>query len=159
MAYKSAYVNFLTCLNLCVVAFAANLLNDGPTPRNGNKSDQAHPPIHPLKHTNSLQVGRSDLDAMTLSFSSTSLLFCRLLQVRLGPIRLPKEEPLRNVRARSFTSQYSSWYPTNNVQALKDADTGVNITMTTLGSTLQNANFMTEDADITVRTKINCLAV
>jgi len=41
---------------LCGIAFAANLLNDGPTPRNGNKSDEAHPPIHPTKYTNSLQV-------------------------------------------------------------------------------------------------------
>lgn len=35
--------------------FAARLLEAGPTPRNGNKSDQAHPPIHPLKHTAALQ--------------------------------------------------------------------------------------------------------
>ena len=26
-------------------------------PRNGNKSDQAHPPIHPIKYTNDLTVG------------------------------------------------------------------------------------------------------
>jgi len=44
------------CEVTCVTGFAANLLNDGPTPRNGNKSDQAHPPIHPTKYTNSLQV-------------------------------------------------------------------------------------------------------
>lgn len=42
---------------VCVTAFAENLVNDGPTPRNGNKSDEAHPPIHPTKYTNSLQVG------------------------------------------------------------------------------------------------------
>lgn len=37
-------------------AFAQNILErGGPTPRNGNKSDQAHPPIHPTKYTNSLQ--------------------------------------------------------------------------------------------------------
>ncbi|XP_051569913.1 DNA topoisomerase 3-alpha-like isoform X2 [Myxocyprinus asiaticus] len=36
--------------------FAQRILNSGgPTPRNGNKSDQAHPPIHPTKYTNSLQ--------------------------------------------------------------------------------------------------------
>jgi DNA topoisomerase III len=36
--------------------FATNLLQSGsPTPRNGVKSDQAHPPIHPTKYTNSLQ--------------------------------------------------------------------------------------------------------
>lgn len=39
-------------------AFARNILErGGPTPRNGNKSDQAHPPIHPTKYTDSLQVG------------------------------------------------------------------------------------------------------
>ncbi|KAL0992506.1 hypothetical protein UPYG_G00094240 [Umbra pygmaea] len=27
----------------------------GPNPRQGNKSDQAHPPIHPIKYTNTLQ--------------------------------------------------------------------------------------------------------
>ncbi|XP_070251554.1 DNA topoisomerase 3-alpha isoform X2 [Myotis yumanensis] len=36
--------------------FAQSILErGGPTPRNGNKSDQAHPPIHPTKYTNSLQ--------------------------------------------------------------------------------------------------------
>lgn len=36
--------------------FASRLLEQGPTPRNGNKSDKAHPPIHPTKYTDSLQV-------------------------------------------------------------------------------------------------------
>ncbi|XP_057632710.1 DNA topoisomerase 3-alpha [Chionomys nivalis] len=37
-------------------AFAQNILErGGPTPRNGNKSDQAHPPIHPTKYTSGLQ--------------------------------------------------------------------------------------------------------
>ncbi|EAW55646.1 DNA topoisomerase III alpha [Homo sapiens] len=37
-------------------AFAQSILErGGPTPRNGNKSDQAHPPIHPTKYTNNLQ--------------------------------------------------------------------------------------------------------
>ncbi|XP_049869431.1 DNA topoisomerase 3-alpha [Pectinophora gossypiella] len=36
-------------------AFAQGILDSGgPTPRQGNKSDKAHPPIHPTKHTNSL---------------------------------------------------------------------------------------------------------
>lgn len=36
--------------------FAQRILESGgPTPRNGNKSDQAHPPIHPTKYTNGLQ--------------------------------------------------------------------------------------------------------
>ncbi|XP_068631634.1 DNA topoisomerase 3-alpha [Battus philenor] len=36
-------------------AFAQGILdNGGPTPRQGNKSDKAHPPIHPTKYTNSL---------------------------------------------------------------------------------------------------------
>ncbi|XP_045535738.1 DNA topoisomerase 3-alpha [Papilio machaon] len=35
--------------------FAQGILDDGgPTPRQGNKSDKAHPPIHPTKYTNSL---------------------------------------------------------------------------------------------------------
>uniref|UniRef100_A0A8C1ZDN9 DNA topoisomerase n=1 Tax=Cyprinus carpio TaxID=7962 RepID=A0A8C1ZDN9_CYPCA len=35
--------------------FAQRILESGgPTPRTGNKSDQAHPPIHPIKYTNSL---------------------------------------------------------------------------------------------------------
>lgn len=30
--------------------FATEILNQGgPSPRNGNKSDEAHPPIHPIK--------------------------------------------------------------------------------------------------------------
>nr|XP_014344773.1 PREDICTED: DNA topoisomerase 3-alpha isoform X2 [Latimeria chalumnae] len=37
-------------------AFAQGILDrGGPTPRSGNKSDQAHPPIHPTKYTNALQ--------------------------------------------------------------------------------------------------------
>ncbi|XP_067044937.1 DNA topoisomerase 3-alpha-like isoform X2 [Acropora muricata] len=36
-------------------AFASNVLEQGPNPRHGNKSDNAHPPIHPTKYTNSLQ--------------------------------------------------------------------------------------------------------
>ncbi|TRY65801.1 hypothetical protein DNTS_024082 [Danionella cerebrum] len=36
--------------------FAQSILDSGgPTPRNGNKTDQAHPPIHPTKYTNRLQ--------------------------------------------------------------------------------------------------------
>uniref|UniRef100_A0A452H4E8 DNA topoisomerase n=1 Tax=Gopherus agassizii TaxID=38772 RepID=A0A452H4E8_9SAUR len=37
-------------------AFAQGILDQGgPTPRNGTKSDQAHPPIHPTKYTCNLQ--------------------------------------------------------------------------------------------------------
>ena len=37
--------------------FAGRIMNEGgPTPRNGNKTDKAHPPIHPTKYTNNLQV-------------------------------------------------------------------------------------------------------
>ncbi|XP_054990080.1 DNA topoisomerase 3-alpha isoform X1 [Sorex araneus] len=37
-------------------AFAQSILEQGgPTPRNGNKSDQAHPPIHPTKYASNLQ--------------------------------------------------------------------------------------------------------
>lgn len=35
----------------CWGDFARRLLADGLTPRQGTKSDQAHPPIHPIKHT------------------------------------------------------------------------------------------------------------
>ncbi|XP_059835657.1 DNA topoisomerase 3-alpha [Hypanus sabinus] len=36
--------------------FAQGILDGGgPRPRNGNKSDQAHPPIHPTKYANNLQ--------------------------------------------------------------------------------------------------------
>ncbi|KYN28291.1 DNA topoisomerase 3-alpha [Trachymyrmex cornetzi] len=34
--------------------FAQNLLESGITPRQGKKSDQAHPPIHPIKYTDNL---------------------------------------------------------------------------------------------------------
>lgn len=30
-------------------------MEEGPNPRQGRKSDQAHPPIHPTKYTNNLQ--------------------------------------------------------------------------------------------------------
>lgn len=37
-------------MNHCLISgFATRLLNQGPNPRNGKKSDQAHPPIHPTK--------------------------------------------------------------------------------------------------------------
>ncbi|KAH8274166.1 hypothetical protein KR044_013327 [Drosophila immigrans] len=36
-------------------AFARRVLEWGPNPRNGNKSDQAHPPIHPTKLVTNLQ--------------------------------------------------------------------------------------------------------
>ncbi|XP_068762622.1 DNA topoisomerase 3-alpha-like isoform X2 [Montipora capricornis] len=36
-------------------AFAANVLEQGPNPRRGNKTDNAHPPIHPTKYTDNLQ--------------------------------------------------------------------------------------------------------
>lgn len=36
--------------------FAQRILERGPNPRNGTKSDQAHPPIHPLKAAPNLTV-------------------------------------------------------------------------------------------------------
>ena len=36
--------------------FAAQLLTMGPTPRRGNKTDNAHPPIYPTKYTGNLDV-------------------------------------------------------------------------------------------------------
>ncbi|KAM7428568.1 hypothetical protein ABFA07_020472 [Porites harrisoni] len=35
--------------------FAAGVLERGPNPRRGNKTDNAHPPIHPTKYTDGLQ--------------------------------------------------------------------------------------------------------
>jgi DNA topoisomerase IA len=44
-------------LILCfLAAFASGVLADGPHPRQGKKTDNAHPPIHPTKYTNNLQV-------------------------------------------------------------------------------------------------------
>ena len=43
--------------------FASGVLQQGPRPRNGNKSDKAHPPIHPTKYTNGLQVCVSSICA------------------------------------------------------------------------------------------------
>ncbi|KAK7081074.1 DNA topoisomerase 3-alpha [Halocaridina rubra] len=42
-------------------AFAANVLEVGPNPRQGKKSDQAHPPIHPTKYINNLQSDEKKL--------------------------------------------------------------------------------------------------
>ncbi|XP_064601607.1 DNA topoisomerase 3-alpha-like [Liolophura sinensis] len=36
-------------------AFAGRVLEHGPNPRNGNKTDNAHPPIHPIKYAANLQ--------------------------------------------------------------------------------------------------------
>jgi len=41
--------------NLICLDFAQCVLNNGPSPRQGKKSDQAHPPIHPTKYTHGLQ--------------------------------------------------------------------------------------------------------
>ena len=37
-------------------AFASSVLALRPNPRHGSKTDNAHPPIHPTKYTNGLQV-------------------------------------------------------------------------------------------------------
>lgn len=43
------------CTLYCILAgFAANILEKGPNPRQGKKTDKAHPPIHPTKYTSSL---------------------------------------------------------------------------------------------------------
>ncbi|EEC11810.1 DNA topoisomerase III, putative [Ixodes scapularis] len=48
--------NVLTsALSSAPADFARRLLADGLTPRQGTKSDQAHPPIHPIKHAASLE--------------------------------------------------------------------------------------------------------
>jgi len=48
--------NYFLCsrMSLCL-DFARRVLTEGPNPRNGKKSDQAHPPIHPTKHETGLQ--------------------------------------------------------------------------------------------------------
>ena len=59
---KRIFSNWSLIYNLCFVsAFASNILNSGPTPRQGKKSDQAHPPIHPTKYANSLQGNEAKL--------------------------------------------------------------------------------------------------
>jgi len=45
----------LTRNNLICLDFAQSVLDNGPNPRQGKKSDQAHPPIHPTKYTHALQ--------------------------------------------------------------------------------------------------------
>ncbi|XP_040569735.1 DNA topoisomerase 3-alpha isoform X2 [Lepeophtheirus salmonis] len=41
--------------------FASVILEEGPNPRKGKKSDQAHPPIHPTKFTNNLNGNEGKL--------------------------------------------------------------------------------------------------
>ncbi|KZC11859.1 PREDICTED: DNA topoisomerase 3-alpha [Dufourea novaeangliae] len=52
--------------------FAQQLLDDGLSPRQGKKSDQAHPPIHPLKCSNNLQGN----DAKVYEFVVRHFLAC-----------------------------------------------------------------------------------
>lgn len=39
---------------LFILEFAVRVLQEGVNPRQGKKSDQAHPPIHPIKYTDGL---------------------------------------------------------------------------------------------------------
>jgi len=50
-------------------AFAQRVMDQpgGPNPRQGKKSDQAHPPIHPTKHSSTLQVRRANVASFYLS--------------------------------------------------------------------------------------------
>ena len=41
-------------IELFLIGFASTLLEEGIHPRQGKKSDQAHPPIHPTKYASSL---------------------------------------------------------------------------------------------------------
>ncbi|EDO40018.1 predicted protein, partial [Nematostella vectensis] len=43
-----SYIEFVT-------GFASDVLANGPNPRQGSKTDNAHPPIHPTQYTNNLQ--------------------------------------------------------------------------------------------------------
>lgn len=47
--------------------FAQRVLDQpgGPNPRQGKNSDQAHPPIHPTKYTNTLQVGPEMMECVS----------------------------------------------------------------------------------------------
>lgn len=45
-------------ITVVFLEFAGRLLNEGITPRNGSKSDQAHPPIHPTKYADNLAVSK-----------------------------------------------------------------------------------------------------
>ena len=62
----------MTCMSHCLSEFAADLLQNGrPIPRNGSKTDQAHPPIHPTKHSTNLNVSA----ILILSSSSLCLFY------------------------------------------------------------------------------------
>ncbi|KAF8770110.1 DNA topoisomerase 3-alpha like protein [Argiope bruennichi] len=51
-------------------AFAERVLQWGPNPRQGNKTDNAHPPIHPTKYINTLQAVKLD-SALATYFNVT----------------------------------------------------------------------------------------
>lgn len=52
--------------------FAQGVLQSGPNPRNGRKSDEAHPPIHPLKNGNGLNGDEAKLfEFITRRFLAT----------------------------------------------------------------------------------------
>ena len=53
--------------------FASRVLNEGITPRQGKKSDQAHPPIHPIKFTNTLQGVYTHIIYLNLILNSINL--------------------------------------------------------------------------------------
>ncbi|KAF6209731.1 hypothetical protein GE061_015480 [Apolygus lucorum] len=53
-------------------SFAQRVLQDGPNPRQGKKSDQSHPPIHPIKYTTDL----SGNDAKLYEFIVRHFLAC-----------------------------------------------------------------------------------
>uniref|UniRef100_A0A0A9WRY3 DNA topoisomerase n=1 Tax=Lygus hesperus TaxID=30085 RepID=A0A0A9WRY3_LYGHE len=53
-------------------SFAQRVLQDGPNPRQGKKSDQSHPPIHPIKYTTDL----SGNDARLYEFIVRHFLAC-----------------------------------------------------------------------------------
>ncbi|XP_026987033.1 DNA topoisomerase 3-alpha isoform X3 [Sagmatias obliquidens] len=89
--------------------FAQSILErGGPTPRNGNKSDQAHPPIHPTKYTDSLQGSssphRGTSSDCTSSSSATSWPAApRMPRARRPPWRLTSH------RSASWPTASSSW--------------------------------------------------
>ena len=55
------------------LGFASNLLAGSPSPRQGKKTDNAHPPIHPTKYTSELVVSRVVITKNLLVISLNSL--------------------------------------------------------------------------------------
>lgn len=96
---------FTTCtivhvMFLCISGFATRVLNEGPTPRQGRKTDNAHPPIHPTRYTSGLSVSSVSITTCTCtwiinrvmskeSMILLSAIFSLVVQKTLKDKRLP----------------------------------------------------------------------